>query len=183
MTRALCGWALVPDRGPHPEPCQSRNENAASGRSPFNRSNGLPHRFAGRASQCRAVPLRPRTNPPPRRDGRPTTSGYSPPARPPGRHAAASSAHSPATSTDAYTKCQCSLDNIGASVSSQPAIPRNAAKSCARDAPVMHGRCCRCQQCKRADRAPNDGMAPGLGCRLPRPKPTPLPPPPSPSDH
>ena len=46
------------------------------------------------------------TDPPPRRDRAPTTSGSSPPARPPERHAAASSAHSPATSTDAYARCQ-----------------------------------------------------------------------------
>ena len=71
--------------------------------------------------QAAAPPAQPRRRPPaqlgaPRRRPRngsattprpaPTTSGYSPPARPPERHAAASSARSPATSTDACARCQ-----------------------------------------------------------------------------
>jgi transposase len=46
----------------------------------------------------------------------PTISGYSPPARPRGKHAAASSARSPATSTNACANCRRSLDNIEASM-------------------------------------------------------------------
>jgi hypothetical protein len=38
---------------------------------------------------------------------------------------------------------------LNRAVSPRTLMPRNTAKCCARDAPVMHGSCCRCQQRQR----------------------------------
>jgi hypothetical protein len=57
------------------------------------------------------------------------------------------------------------IDGLNHPVSRRSAIPRKAAKRRARDAPVMHGLCCRCQERQRQPPTPTSQLTAPVGSR------------------